>query len=134
MTIRTLLCTLRFAGFISLALCAPAKAERLTLKDGTVLEGTVIQRGNDYWFKPADGGQARTFPAAEVESVGSGEVSVSTTREGKSSPASANFESTRRRAEACDTPMAAVVAWQHFLDAAPATKVKPATVCILATR
>lgn len=38
-----------------LFVAAAARADRLTMKDGTVLEGTVIQQGDQYWVKTREG-------------------------------------------------------------------------------
>src|SRR3954447_25606712 len=65
----------RFAGVFLLvyALAVPAVlADWVKLKDGTVLEGTVISRGDgSFWVKSADG-TTRTIAGADVLSNGKG--------------------------------------------------------------
>ena len=61
------------------ALLAPAAfADRLKLKDGTVLDGTVLPRADGYWIKTADG-NARTVATAEVASYEKGDPLRGTT-------------------------------------------------------
>ena len=44
-----------------------ALADKLTLKDGTVLEGKVIKQSDQYWVKTKDG-ESRIIPATDVAS------------------------------------------------------------------
>src|SRR5258708_6489283 len=45
--------------------------DRITLKDGTVLDGTAIKQGDGYWFKGGDG-QSRHVAGSEIQKVESG--------------------------------------------------------------
>lgn len=129
-----------FVRVAALAACmfvaASALAGRVTLKDGTVLEGTVIKQSDGYWVKTADG-QTRRVKTAEVKSVDLGATparpptgitvkSPGGAGAGAAAPAapagktSANFAATQFKANAVDSPMAAVALWQEFLDAEPA--------------
>src|SRR6266516_2104590 len=53
------------------AFAVAARGDRITLKDGTVLEGVAIQQGDKYWVKTTDGG-TRTIPMTSVASITSG--------------------------------------------------------------
>ncbi len=86
-----------------------AGADVVTLKDGTVLEGTVIKTGSGYWIKTTDG-KTQTVPLSQVKSVESGSASAG----------SADLQATRRRVQTVDSALAAVVIWQKFLDSKPA--------------
>ncbi len=46
----------------------PARADRVKLKDGRVIEGTVIPQGTGYWVKGADG-QTYKLTKEEVVSI-----------------------------------------------------------------
>src|SRR5688500_16392592 len=48
------------------AVAGTARADRLILKDDTVVEGTVIKRPDGYWVKTPDG-QSRGIPEADVK-------------------------------------------------------------------
>src|SRR5437763_31155 len=49
-----------------------ALADRVTLKNGTVLDGTAIKQGDGYWFKGADG-QSRHISETEIDKIERGE-------------------------------------------------------------
>jgi len=104
-SIQILLTILATALIASLAL-----GETLTLKDGTVLEGTVIKKGDVYWVKTRDG-KTQEIPVADVAQVGSQSP-------GGTAPLGGDvFNATRRRAEACTNPTEAIAHWQKFIDA-----------------
>ena len=115
-----------------------ALADRLTLNDGTVLDGTVIKQGDNYWVKTPDG-QRKVIPAANVKSLqkGSAPAAAGTASTAAAGPATAkpdaadggvtapaaggklDYASTERKANAVDTPLAAVTLWQAFIDSKP---------------
>jgi tetratricopeptide (TPR) repeat protein len=100
---------------------ALATADKVTLKDGTVLEGTVIKSGNVYWVKGADG-QRRQVDEADVASFERG-GSSSTSSGSSGMPgvphARGSIDSIRARADQVSTPIAAVSIWQEFIDSKP---------------
>lgn len=98
-------------------------ADTLTLQDGTVIEGTVIKQGSGYWVKTPDG-RSRVIPEDNVKSHKTGKVATPATG------ASANFNTTRRKAELVDVPLAAITIWQTFIDAKP----EPSAVDLEAAR
>ncbi len=93
-----------------LALCSLVSGDRITLKDGTVLEGTVITQDNSYWVKTPDG-KSRIIPFADVQSVTSGSAVAP--------GASASFAAAKSQAEAVDSPSAALAIWQKYLEGKP---------------
>lgn len=104
------------AGMILGILAAGAAADRVTLKDGTILEGTAIKQSDGYWIKTADG-ESRQIPNDQIASV---EKSRSATgAPGEAAHASPNFAAVQRRANAVDSPMAAVAIWQQYIDSSP---------------
>src|SRR4051812_21500591 len=78
------------AGVVVLSLIsAAAWAEKVTLKGGTVIEGTVMQVGDKYWIKSADG-KTRTVASSEVASIGAaGATAAPATDAGKTPAAGA---------------------------------------------
>src|SRR5690242_17095600 len=113
----------RFASFglltilLVLSVAALAMGDKVTLKDGTVIEGTAIKSGSGYWIKTSDG-KRREVEEADIASIDRGG--------GASSPgggivprASGSIEATRARAEQSTTPVAAVTIWQQFIDSKP---------------
>jgi S1-C subfamily serine protease len=106
----------RFLALILAALLlGPAllRAGELVLKDGTVLQGTIIQQADSYWIRTADG-QSRIIPASQVKSatLGSGVTAAS--------PAgSSAFAVAKRQADLADSPLSAVAVWHKFLDSNP---------------
>lgn len=99
-----------------LVFVAPAKADRITLKDGTVLDGTAIPEPSGYWFKGPDG-QTRHIPSDDIASVQKGAAASSGT--GASANFSGNIAVVKSKADASDTPLAAVSLWQQFIDSHP---------------
>ncbi|HYE21136.1 MAG TPA: trypsin-like peptidase domain-containing protein, partial [Tepidisphaeraceae bacterium] len=110
----------------------------IILSDGTTIDGTAIQQGDKYWIKGKDG-STRTVPAADVSSITRNGVRVGGTGEPpKAAPATvakpatgtpaatpaaggggANFQVTKRKADAVTAPLAAVTLWQKFVDENP---------------
>jgi hypothetical protein len=62
--LRTCAATLAIVALLSLS----ARADIITLNDGTTIEGTAIKEGDQYWVKPANG-QARRIPVSQVKSI-----------------------------------------------------------------
>lgn len=112
------------AGWLLVALvlgsAAIVWADKVTLRDGTVLEGTVIKEPDGYWFK-GENGERRHIPDADVASVEKGTLGAGSggpTVRG-SLPRVGSLASTKRRADEVDTPVAAVSIWQQFIDSKP---------------
>ncbi|HWP40700.1 MAG TPA: trypsin-like peptidase domain-containing protein [Tepidisphaeraceae bacterium] len=113
------------AMVVMLALAAEAlRAETVTLNDGTVLEGSVIQFGQTYRVKTADG-QTYTLKAGQVRSITKGGAatvrSPAASQESGPSAASgsASFQHAKSRADAVDVPVLAVVIWEKFIESNP---------------
>jgi S1-C subfamily serine protease len=105
---------LKIAAATLLVLSSFLAADQLTLKDGTVLEGTVITQADSYWIKTPDG-KSRIIPFADVKSVNTASTP------GTSTPGtSANFAATKRQADAAESPMAALAIWQKYVESKPA--------------
>jgi tetratricopeptide (TPR) repeat protein len=134
-------------------LTAPAAlADRVRLKDGTVLEGTVIPQSYGYWVKTADG-QTHKVLSANVASVekadapagagsGTGTGVAPAAPAAAATPAAAapvrptsrpalNFSATKAKAATVESALAAVTYWQQYVDSAapsdpnlPAAKVE----------
>lgn len=109
-----------------LLLSASAQADKITLKDGTVLDGVAIKQGDKYWVKTADG-QTRMIDAATVVSVGRGGETTPTPATGTGTgtlpampAAGANtFAAAMRKTQVVTNALAAVTIWQKFIDENP---------------
>jgi S1-C subfamily serine protease len=118
---------LRVVAAVLFLLPALVLADKLTLNDGTVIDGTVIPQGERYWVKTADG-QSRYIPKTDVKSLvkGSGGSTPSIGSNGlPTGPAKAgtgDLATTRRRADSVETPLAAVTIWQEFIDSKPSAE------------
>jgi S1-C subfamily serine protease len=98
---------------------AAAFASKLILKDGTELDGTVIRNGDGYWIRTADG-NTQTIPDSDIASVqNDGDASNPPAPAPDADPATAAFQTARRRAANVDSPLAAVEIWQQFLGKFP---------------
>jgi len=87
-------------------------ADQLTLNDGAVLEGTVIKQADSYWIKTPDG-KSRVIPLADVKShVSANAPTIPGT--------TLAFVNAKRRADAVESPVAAVAIWLKFLESKPA--------------
>jgi S1-C subfamily serine protease len=122
------ICSLFVALAGILLLTARLAAETITLKDGTVLSGIVIQRGDAYWVKTPDG-QARTIPGEEVDHVGGPAPAAPaiTSATPSAAPASAapvtgseSFLETKSQADRVEAPILGVSMWERFIDSKPA--------------
>ncbi len=116
-------------------LALTALADTVTLKNGTVIEGTVIKFGDKYRVKTSDG-QTKIIPESEVASVikstpgVSGAMAVPAVP-GAPSPesgvaagpvakaATAAFAAAKARADTVDAPILAVTIWEKFIDSNP---------------
>ena len=111
----------------------PSWADTLKLKDGTSLQGRVMEAGTNYWVKGADG-QSQTVPKDSVQEWVKGDAPPAATPSAASAaseagrgaaaalPAGAggaSFKAVKAKADKCDTPIQAVALWQSFLDAHP---------------
>lgn len=113
---------------LALLLCANlALADLIILKDGRELEGTAIQQGDNYWIR-TDDGQKLTIPTSQVESILRGDAArrarIDSTPGSSPTPtpaasSSATFQSAKYKADAVNTPLAAVTIWQNWIDANP---------------
>jgi len=101
-----------FFAFLCFAVAATQSlADTMTLKDGTVLHGRVINNGNSYWVK-FDDGTSKTVPADNVANVVSDQSTSSASPTGAISTA-------RTRANNADSALAAVAIWREFIDKNP---------------
>ena len=119
---------------LSTAFAAAARGDRITLKDGTVLEGVAIQQGDKYWVKTTDGG-TRTIPMSSIASITSGNTPAPATGAKTATPAAAApssptggpaFIIAQRRTLNVSTALAAVTIWQKFIDENPKDSDLPA--------
>lgn len=115
--------SLGFLGSVGVAfllLCgASARADKITLKDGTTLEGTAIPEPSGYWFKAPDG-QTRHIAADDITSVERGPLANATTPgSGDATHFSGSIAVVRSRAEAAESTLAAISLWQQFIDSHP---------------
>ena len=96
-----------------LLLATSAPADRVTLKNGTVLEGDVIQQGERYWIKTADG-KSHWVTFNQVLKI---------ERDAPASPdgdGSAAFRAAQGLATGGVSPLNGVAVWLRFLDNNPA--------------
>jgi S1-C subfamily serine protease len=97
---------------LCLLLAIPAQAAKLTLNDGTVLEGTVIPQGDQYWVKTSDG-QSQFVPASSVASyTPDTDSAAAATGPAGSTP---EFLAAHNRADEVESADAAVTIWQNFI-------------------
>lgn len=96
-------------------------AGKIVLKDGTVLEGTVIKTSDGYWVKSSDGG-TKTVAAEDVQSVDNGDSDAAPSSDATGvadDDASMAFRTARDRATEAESALAAVSIWQQFVDKYP---------------
>src|SRR5690348_2278688 len=119
------------AGILALLLVLTssliALGDRLVLKDGRVVEGTVIKQGERYWVKSADG-TTQYIPLTDVKSLqkgngapkpGDATPTTPTPDTGSITGFSSSLAATQRKANAVDDPISAVSIWQAFIDSKP---------------
>ena len=119
------------------------RGDYVVLKDGTVLEGTVLKKSDGLWVKGKDG-EARTVPHDQVKEHGKGAytgtakpaTAKGTAKGGSTKPDTGatagpgggttpkktkvgDYASTERRANAVNAAMAGVIIWQEFIDSKP---------------
>jgi S1-C subfamily serine protease len=109
------LVALAWAGFA-------ARADTVTMKDGTVIQGVVITQGDKYWIKKVDG-NTQTVAIADVASLTKG-AGTSTTPGAPGAAAgvpdnSGEFTAAQRKVSDVSTALQAVKIWQAFLDKFP---------------
>ncbi len=98
---------------------AIGRADRLILKDGTILEGTIIRQSAGYWVKTADG-SSRTVADAEVASLQRAGPTAATP--GAHAPTTnTSIVVAKARASVVDNPLAGVAIWQQFVDQNPSS-------------
>jgi hypothetical protein len=100
---------------------AVAAADKITLTDGTVLEGTAIKQSDGYWIKTTDG-QTHQIPSDQIasfEKSASSSDSDSGSADSGASPHSPSYSIAFARAHEVESPVAAVAIWQQFIDAKP---------------
>ncbi len=99
-----------------------AQGAKLVLKDGSVLEGTVIPQGDNYWIRMRDG-STRMVAGGDVASADlnadSSGPSDNTVHSGNE--VSENFRLAKRHADDVSAAIAAVAIWQQFIDKNPSS-------------
>ena len=123
------------AFLLSLFVPGLLMAGKLTLKDGTVYEGTIKKLGSSYTVKLADGTMklvsgsevagiddpTLAAPPAGTSTAGTaGGTPTAGGKPGVVTPGGgADFDRTARQADRVDTPLVAVTLWQKFVDTHP---------------
>jgi S1-C subfamily serine protease len=85
-------------------------ADTITLRDGTVIEGTAIQQGDRYWIRSADG-KSRFAAVSEVSSIVPSRPPPAT-----QSDEPATIRAVRYQAAGATCPLAALAVWMKFAD------------------
>ncbi len=110
-----------------LVAAASAPADKITLNDGTVLQGRTIRQSDGYWIK-LDDGTTQTIPNDQIRSVERATApapSASGSAPNASAPPAAapqlgsSLAAVKRRADAVRAPLAGVAIWQQFIDSKP---------------
>jgi S1-C subfamily serine protease len=111
----------RVVGWLVMALLtmvSAVSAAKLVLKDGTVLQGTVIKTSDGYWIKTSDG-NSRVVPASDVDSANLDSSDDSDTGTISTDDGSEAFRLAHSRADSAQSALAAVSIWQQFVDKYP---------------
>ena len=130
-----------------LAICTVGLADTLKLKDGTVLEGKVVEQPDRYWIKLTDG-SSKTVLKKDVASFTKGDAKPVTPEAGKTPPAagggskpgtpitsggggggaagSAGYQSIKSKADRVDAAVTAVQLWETFIAKNPTSSDLPA--------
>ena len=103
-------------------------ADTLKLKDGTSVQGRVIDQGEKYWVKEADG-TSKLVDKDQVQTWTKGDADATPTPAaagtggggggGASIPAGAGFTQVKAKADRSDSAIAAVGMWQAYVDSKP---------------
>ncbi len=130
--LRKLLVGFVCAGTLCGTVGLPLWADTLKLKDGTSVAGRVMDEGNTYWVKGADG-QTHTVNKADVDQWIHGDApaaaaatpadasaaSLAGRGQAATVPGGASFKAVKAKADRVDTPIQAVALWQTFIDNHP---------------
>jgi S1-C subfamily serine protease len=108
----------RLTFLLCLLLAIPASAAKLALNDGTVIEGTVIPQGDQYWVKTTDG-QSRFIAASDVATYTPDSDSSSGATPGAPDGSAPEFRAAHNRAEDVQSAVAALAIWQDFIQQNP---------------
>ena len=111
---------------IVLLLCAIAFADKVVLKDGTVLEGTVIKQQDGYWYKSPDG-EHRHIDNVEIDHVEKGDApsapnspkSGSGAEEAPKPHLTGSLLTVKRRLAEMDSPVGAVALLRQYIASNP---------------
>jgi S1-C subfamily serine protease len=105
-------------GLVSLCLAgAFSLGDTLKLKNGTTYDGTVVDGGDSYTIKDADG-NTHTVDKSDVESYIKSSSGAGTGTSTVSLP-SGGLSAVKSKADRCDAPIQAVAIWQTFIDTKP---------------
>jgi S1-C subfamily serine protease len=106
-------------GMLLLGAICVARGDVVTMKDGTVIEGVVIERPDGYWVRSSDG-TSRVIPKRDVVSVKKAPTSAPSAA-GKTPGATggAGFSSVKSQADRVESPILAVTMWEKFIDSKP---------------
>lgn len=110
----------KFAFALSACLASAALAGKLTLSDGTVLEGAIKKLGSSYTVK-LDDGTTKLVSASDVKSIDDPTLAPAAPKPGVITAAppadsSEDFSRASRAADRCDVPLLAVTLWQKYID------------------
>lgn len=120
------LTSLVVAALVCVMVAPIALADRVKMKDGTVLEGTVLSQPYGYWVKTTDG-EIHKVQKDDVASVEKGSAPAAGTAPRLSTPGApaapprriaASFSATRARCATVESALAAVTHWQTYVDSA----------------
>jgi S1-C subfamily serine protease len=119
--IANLLAALVFAASVGVA----ARGATVTLKDGTVIVGSLSRLDDGYQIKSSDGG-VRKVKDGEVASISSDSVMEDSAPAGLvTAGASPEFRAAKGRADDVKSALAAVAIWQKFIDDNPGNRDLP---------
>src|SRR5436190_19965359 len=110
-----------------------AFADTLTLKDGTVLEGKIIEQGSSYWVKTADG-KTQMIAKDRVKSWDKGATAAKpvtpptgsptasgAAKQGNSAAPSSGFGAIKAKADRVEQPILAVQMLEKWIDDNPSS-------------
>jgi S1-C subfamily serine protease len=106
-------------GLFSVCLAgALSLGDTLKLKNGTTYEGSVVDGGDSYTVKDADG-NTHTVDKSDVETYLKSSSGAGTGTSTVSLPATGGLLAVKAKADRCDAPIQAVAIWQTFIDTKP---------------